>query len=190
MLSVARRPCARPAAPAGSLIGDADVSASARMAELIERFAVSIGVTLPLSTAPATVEDRWRSLRNFGLDRPGLAFAAWLDLGLVGGVVPPLLANCRDVGELLQTLARFHPLWGDDEVVLDGDRADGVVVTLRSPNGAPAHSDTLDAFFAILARVTGQLTTPPLRPARLLLGSRGLSAHCRRRSLRRTRRPT
>jgi AraC-like DNA-binding protein len=177
MLSVARLRRVRPAAPARSLIGDADVSASARMVEMIDRFAASTGATTPLSNAPATIEDQWQRLRTFGLDRPGLAFAAWLDLGLVGGVVPPLLANCSDVSELLNSLARFHPLWGDDEVVLDNNGSDGVAVTLRSPNGASAHGDTLDAFFAILARVIGQLTMPAMRPARLLLRSRDVEGY-------------
>ena len=146
--------------------------ATARMVEIIDQFAVHLGVIPPTSDPLQGIEARWEMFRDGGVERPGLAFAAWMDLALVGGVVPPMLANCRDVGTLLDTLARYHPLWGEDEVVVDVNRSGWAAVTLRAPAGAVVHRDTLDAFFAVLARMVGQLTNPPMRPARLSVTSR------------------
>ena len=153
------------------------MSATARMVEIIDQFAAHVGITPATSDPLNGIEARWEMLRDGGVKRPGLAFAAWMDLGLVGGVVPPLLANCRDVGALLGTLARYHPLWGDDEVVVDINRSGWAAVTLRAPVGAVVHRDTLDAFLAVLARTFGQLTNPPMRPARLSLRSRDVDGY-------------
>ena len=161
MLSVPGHRRRRPASPAESLIGDADMSATARMVEIIDQFVAHVGITPATSDPLNGIEARWEMLRDGGVERPGLAFAAWMDLGLVGGVVPPLLANCRDVGALLESLARYHPLWGDDEVVVDINRSGWAAVSLRAPVGAVVHRDTLDAFLAVLARTFGQLTNPP-----------------------------
>jgi AraC-like DNA-binding protein len=141
------------------------VSATARMVDVIDQFATSMGVSIS-STSSDWIGGRWDSLRSGGLDNPGLALAEWIDLGLVGGIVPPLLANSKDVGSLLDTLARVHPLWGDDEVVIDKKRSGWTAVTLRAAGNA-VHPDTFDAFFAVLARMVSQLTRPSIRPARL-----------------------
>lgn len=146
------------------------MSAAARMVDMIDRFTTSLGLhtgTPADSGIDARIDERWELLRANGIDRPGLAFAAWLDLGLVGGVLPPLLANCRDVGALIDALARFHPIWGDDEVVIEHTGSGWCAVELRGPAGAAVHRDTTDAFFATLARMLGALTDPPVRPARL-----------------------
>ncbi len=139
--------------------------ATARMVDVIDQFAASVGVSIT-STSPDWIGGRWDSLHLGGFERPGLAFAEWIDLGLVGGIVPPLLANSRDVASLLDTLARVHPLWGDDEVVIGKSRSGWTTVTLGAIGGA-VHPDTLDAFFAVLSRTIGQLTRPSIRPTRL-----------------------
>ena len=70
------------------------MSATARMVEIIDQFVAHVGITPATSDPLNGIEARWEMLRDGGVERPGLAFAAWMDLGLVGGVVPPLLANC------------------------------------------------------------------------------------------------
>jgi AraC-like DNA-binding protein len=139
------------------------------MIDVIDQFAASIGVrTCSSDTSDLSdgIDVRWEALRNAGIEHPGLAFASWVDLGLVGGVVPPLLANCRTVGTLLEALARFHPLWGDDQVIVDMNRSGWAMVTLRAPVGATVHPDTIDAFFAVLSRTLGQLTRPAIAMVR------------------------
>ena len=138
-----------------------------RMVDAIDRFAASVGVSVdhanPVSEG---ITQRWEALRAAGVDDPGLRFACWVDLASVGGVVPPLLANCTDVGELLDTLVRFHPLWGDDEIALERTELRDARVRLRGPGGTAAHRDTRDAFFTLLARMVGQVTHPPVQPMR------------------------
>ena len=143
------------------------MSTRTRMVEIIDQFSVAVGLVAPAGGAPGDIVTRWERLRSAGVDRPGQAFGEWLDLGVVGGVVPPLLANCRNVDALLVALARFHPLWGDDEVRLESDRSGWVRATLRSATGDDVHPDTLDAFLVALTRMVGRLTNPPLAPARL-----------------------
>lgn len=136
------------------------------MATAIGRYAASLGIDT--SACGDDIAGRWAALLAAGVANPGLAFARWLDLALVGGVVPPLLANSADVGTLLATLARFHPLWGDDAVVVTPRRDGGAVVTLRPPAGGALHPETFDAFAALLCRLLAQLTSPAVRPSRLV----------------------
>ena len=158
------------------------MAASASMAGLVERFAASLGLG-PAVRADATtgsLASHWDALRHAGIERPGLRFAAWLDLGTVGGVLPPLLANGADVDTVLRVLARFHPLWGDDEVVVDDSPTGGLVVGLRpGAAGDGPHADTVDAFVALLAGTMQRLTTPPVLARRLLLRGPAAPEHGR-----------
>jgi AraC-like DNA-binding protein len=135
------------------------------MVDVIDRFAALQGVTTPQG-ANSSIADRWNDLRAAGVDDPGHRFGQWVDLALVGGVIPPLLANCRDVGELLQTLVRFHPLWGDDEILLDQTERGEYRLRLCGAGMTAAHRDTRDAFFTLLSRMLDHVTDASVRPTR------------------------
>jgi AraC-like DNA-binding protein len=142
------------------------VSRRNRMIDVVDRFAESVGVRPVGSACGSDIAARWDALRESGIARPGLAFARWVDLAMVGGVVPPLLANCATVGDVLQTLAAFHPLWGDDEVVVRALHSGSVRIELRPSDGRGVHDDTADAFFALLHRTIKQLSVAPLATVR------------------------
>jgi AraC-like DNA-binding protein len=148
------------------LIGDADMTSAGRMIDVIDQFAASVGVAIDTRTPGDELAGRWDTLRTGGVTDPGLRFASWVDLAMIGGVIPPLLANCKDVNTLLETLVRFHPLWGDDDIVLDRTSTGRVHLRLSAKHGQHVHVDTRDAFFAILARMLGQVTSPPVQPTR------------------------
>jgi AraC-like DNA-binding protein len=80
--------------------------------------------------------------------------------------VPPLLANCPDVRSIVEALAQFHPLWGDDIVVLRPTPSGGMNLLLESVQ-APVHPDTFVAFAGVLTRVLATLTGTTLRSPRL-----------------------
>jgi AraC-like DNA-binding protein len=142
------------------------VAASARMVDVIDRFAHSLGVAVSASHQGQGISGRWAALRAAGVDRPGLRFAAWVDVALIGGVIPPLLANCPDVETLLDTLVRFHPLWGDDSIVVGRGPDGSTRVRLQGPGDGEVHPDTSDAFVALFVRLLGQVTSPAVRPIR------------------------
>jgi AraC-like DNA-binding protein len=142
------------------------MTSSGRMVDVIDQFAASVGVRTNTHKPDRGVATRWDALREGGVTDPGLRFATWVDLALIGGVIPPLLANCKDVGTLLETLVRFHPLWGDDDIVLERNASGRVQLRLSGREGQSVHPDTRDAFFAILARMLSQVTSPVVLPTR------------------------
>ena len=116
----------------------------------VGRFAAGYGV------AAGTIDETWEALKQAGVAQPGLAFASWVETVALAGLLTPLLANCPDVGTALAELARFHPLLERDRILLTrGPRS--VTLTLRAPDGGPAHEDTVDAFFAVLCRMLRRL---------------------------------
>jgi AraC-like DNA-binding protein len=141
------------------------MTSNRRMVDVIDRFAALHGVTVEPGSG-GSISGRWNALRAAGVEDPGHRFGQWVDLALVGGVIPPLLANCQDVGELLRTLVRFHPLWGDDEIVLDQASHGECTVGLRGTGLTPVHSDTRDAFFTLLSRMLHQVADASVRPTR------------------------
>jgi AraC-like DNA-binding protein len=142
------------------------MTSAGRMTDVIDQFAASVGIRTDTRKPNGGVASRWDALREGGVTDPGLRFAAWVDLALIGGVIPPLLANCKDVGTLLATLVRFHPLWGDDEIVLERGTSGRVQLRLSGREDKSVHPDTRDAFFAILARMLSQVTAPAVLPTR------------------------
>ena len=128
----------------------------------IARFAAAHGV--PFSSPEAT----WDALRAAGLDRPGLAFAAWTDVTVLGGLVGPIAVNSPDIGSLLDDLERFHPLFGRDRIVLTR-RPHEVSLSLRAPNGPPANPDTVEECFALLCRIVRSVAGDDASPSRVAL---------------------
>jgi AraC-like DNA-binding protein len=126
------------------------------------RFAAAHG--LPFSSAEAM----WDALRAGGLDRPGLAFAAWADITVLGGLVGPIAVNSPDIGSLLDDLERFHPLFDRDRIVLTR-RSHEVSFSLRAPDGRPAHPDTVEACFAMLCRIVHSVAGEEAGPSRVTL---------------------
>ncbi|MEQ1699091.1 MAG: helix-turn-helix transcriptional regulator [Ilumatobacteraceae bacterium] len=129
------------------------------MIATIDRFAEVHGV--PTSSLPhdgAGVRARWVALRAASLERPGVAFAEWVDLAMIGGVLPALVVNSHDVGDAVRTLSKFHALWGDDEVAVE-TRDDGSMrVSLRGPAGTAPDAETLAALLTLLVRVLDRVT--------------------------------
>ena len=161
---------------------------NARMVDVIDQFAAEQGIAVatPVDDEAVSqtlnrtlIEQRWASLEAAGIERPGLAFGEWVDLMMVGGVLPPLLANCENVGVLLDALVKFHPLWGDDEVVLKPLPGGVMAITLQGPNGTDVHPHTVDAFFTTLTRMLATLTRPPLRARTLILRTPMVAQHRR-----------
>ncbi|MFF4550570.1 helix-turn-helix domain-containing protein [Streptomyces sp. NPDC001435] len=115
----------------------------------------------------------WEALGQGGVEHPGLAFAASSDTTALGGVLAPILANSPDVGAMLDSLGRFHPLIGHNELVVrrcpGGDGAASVSVSLRDLDGGAAHPDTVDACFAMLCAIARRLAGEGVAPDRVLL---------------------
>lgn len=116
----------------------------------IAQFAASHGVVAH------SLEGAWEALTRSGLAQPGLALACWAEAMALGGLFTPIVANCPDVGTALEELERFHPLLDRDRIILTR-RPGSVSVSLRSPDGGPAHEDTVDACFAVLCRMIRRL---------------------------------
>ncbi|MEU9209245.1 helix-turn-helix domain-containing protein [Streptomyces sp. NPDC048415] len=115
----------------------------------------------------------WDALGQKGVEHPGLAFGASSDTTALGGVLAPILANSPDVGAMLDSLGRFHPLIGRNELVVRqrpvGDGATTVSVSLRGLDGGTAHPDTVDACFAMLCAIARRLAGEGVWPDRVLL---------------------
>lgn len=115
----------------------------------------------------------WESLGRGGVEHPGLAFAASSDTTTLGGVLAPILANSPDVGAMLDSLGRFHPLIGRNELVVRrcpvGNGTATVSVSLRDLGGGAAHPDTVDACFAMLCAIARRLAGEGVAPDRVLL---------------------
>ncbi len=127
------------------------------------RFAAARGV--PAGLPP---EAMWAALRADGLEQPGLAFAAWAEITVLGGLLGPIAVNSPDIGTLLDDLERFHPLFGREQIVLTR-RPREVSFSLRAPNGLPADPDTVEACFALLCRIIRSLTDVDAGPSRVAL---------------------
>lgn len=128
----------------------------------IARFAATHG-------APASEpEAAWDALRAAGLDRPGLAFAAWAEITVLGGLLGPIAVNSPDIGSLLDDLERFHPLFGRERIVLTR-RPHTWSVSLRAPDGLPANPDTVEACFALLCRIVCSIADDEAGPSRVAL---------------------
>jgi AraC-like DNA-binding protein len=69
---------------------------------------------------------------------------------------------------LLDRLQRFHPLFGSQRLMLVNEH-DSTSVWLEATDGAPAHPDTIDAFFAILCSLARQLTSNRATASRVVL---------------------
>lgn len=112
----------------------------------------------------------WDALRAAGVDQPGLAFAAWAEMTVLGGLLGPIAVNSPDIGTLLDDLERFHPLFGRERIVLTR-RPREVSFTLLAPDGTPADPDTVEACFAMLCRIIRSLTDAEadVGPARVAL---------------------
>jgi AraC-like DNA-binding protein len=114
----------------------------------------------------------WEALRRSGMAHPGLAFATWAETAMLGGLVPPILANSPDVGTMLDCLRHFHPLVGRNELVVHPRRRGGsgtVHVSLRAQDGGAADPDSVDACFALLCRTVRRLSGEAGGPDRVLL---------------------
>ena len=128
----------------------------------LARFAALHGA--PVSSPEAT----WEALRAAGLDRPGLAFAAWAEVTVLGGLVGPIAVNSPDIGALLDDLERFHPMFGREQILL-ARRPHEVSLSLRAPSGLPADPDTVEACFALLCRIVCSIAGGEARPSRVAL---------------------
>ena len=126
------------------------------------RFAALHGAPVPLAQTP------WDALRAAGLQRPGLAFAAWAEITVLGGLVGPIAVNSPDIGSLLDDLERFHPMFGRERIVLTR-RPREVSLSLRSPGGLPADPDTVEACFALLCRIVRSIAGGAAGPSRVAL---------------------
>ncbi len=128
----------------------------------IGRFAAGYGV------AAGSVDETWEALKQAGVAQPGLAFASWVETVALAGLLTPLVANCPDVDTALAELERFHPLLERDRIVL-ARWPQSASVTLRSPDGGPAHPETADAFFAVLCRMLRRLAGERALPSQVML---------------------
>lgn len=115
----------------------------------------------------------WAALHQSGVAHPGLAFAASAETTTLGGVLAPILANSPDVGTMLDSLGRFHPLIGRNELLVRrqpvGSGPVTASVSLRALNGGTAHPDTVDACFAMLCAIVRRLGGAGVAPDRVLL---------------------
>jgi AraC-like DNA-binding protein len=128
----------------------------------VSRFAAGYGV------AAGSVDETWEALRRAGVAQPGLAFASWVETVALAGLLTPIVANCPDVATALAELARFHPLLERDRIVLTRG-PQSVTLTLRAPDGRPAHDDTVAAFFAVLCRMLRRLAGDRAVPSQVTL---------------------
>lgn len=124
--------------------------------------------SLPPPSPPSSPEATWEALRAAGLEQPGLAFAAWAEITVLGGLLGPIAVNSPDLGSLLDDLERFHPLFGRERIVLTR-RPHEVSLSLRTPSGLPANPDTVEACFALLCRIVRSLTDVGVGPSRVAL---------------------
>jgi AraC-like DNA-binding protein len=145
------------------------------MIEAVDRFSIARGVAGPKDRAD--FGSRWDALRAAGIDFPGLQYAKWIDWGLIGGVLPPLLSSCENVENLLVALVQFHPLWGNADVVLEQSPLGTAVVSLRPVGGERIDRDTFDAFVGILIRVLCELTETKMKGQRLSISSEPSTEH-------------
>jgi AraC-like DNA-binding protein len=138
------------------------------VADLAERFAAEHGVLVPERGSDRDrLVDMWTAL-SAEFTHPGLAFARWVTGTLLGGVFPTILANSPNVGALLDRLERFHPLFGKQRLMFANEHH-STSVWLEATDGAPAHPDTIDAFFAIMCWLTRHLTSNRAAPSRIML---------------------
>jgi AraC-like DNA-binding protein len=114
----------------------------------IRQFAAARGV----SADGVDLTPLWSGLRSAGLPFPGLAYADWADTLALGGVLATVLANSPTLETALTLLERFHPLLGRDVIALSRN-ASAVGVSLQAAAGGAADPETVDAAFAMLARV-------------------------------------
>jgi AraC-like DNA-binding protein len=128
----------------------------------VRRFAASHGV------AATSLAEAWDALDGIGLARPGLAFASWTEMSVLGGLLAPVLVNCPDVATMIDDLERFHPLVDNDRIVVDREPRH-VAVSLRSPHGRPSHPDTVDACFTLLCRAIRRLAGEQAAPTLVTL---------------------
>lgn len=119
------------------------------LTSLVHVFARTHGAAVP---ADAPLPQVWAALAGTGLGRPGRECGTWAAGRAVGGAFLPLVASSRDVGALLDRLVRAHPRLGG-ECLTAHRTQDGVVVTLRAPDGGAADPDTVDACFGLLLAV-------------------------------------
>src|SRR5829696_3311938 len=139
------------------------------VAGLAVGFAAEQGVLVPERAGQGDrLADVWTALSSAEVTHPGLAFAGWATRTLLGGVFPTILANSPDVGALLDRLHRFHPLFGTQRLIVANERH-STSVWLEATGGAPAHPDTIDAFFASLCWLTRHLTSNRAAPSRVAL---------------------
>lgn len=140
----------------------------------IARFAAVHGASVSLTTTVSPIspvsplEPTWEALRTAGVDHPGLAFAAWAEITVLGGLLGPIAVNSPDIGSLLDDLERFHPLFGREQIVLTR-RPHEVSLSLRAPDGSPTNPDTVVACFALLCRIVRALTDVDAGPSRVAL---------------------
>ena len=136
---------------------------------MVSAYAAELGLpVVELDDEPRQLERLWSALAATGEPHPGLSFARWAEPTLVGGVLPTILANCPDIGSLLDRLHRYHPIFGPERLMLAKERG-SASVWLESPGSGPAHPETIDAFFAILTWLTRRLTSSRGGPARVAL---------------------
>ncbi|MFE2284530.1 helix-turn-helix domain-containing protein [Streptomyces sp. NPDC059443] len=143
----------------------------------LQAYALARGAARPVRAEPRTADDwlapYWEELRLAGVAQPGLAFAASAETTALGGVLAPILANSPDVAALLDSLGRFHPLVGRNELVVRRSPAGSgpatVSLGLRALDGGAAHPETVDACFAMLCRTVRRLAGEGARPDRVLL---------------------
>jgi AraC-like DNA-binding protein len=153
--SAGRFPQGAPVLPADAFLARVPEDA---VTDLVVRFAADHGVSVPEGFGHGDrMADAWAALSSAGVTHPGLAFAAWATRTLLGGVFPTILANSPDVAGLLDRLQHFHPLFGPHRVML-ASQHNSMSVWLEATDGAPAHPETIDAFFAMLCSLTQQLT--------------------------------
>ncbi|WP_329144555.1 AraC family transcriptional regulator [Streptomyces sp. NBC_01456] len=145
----------------------------------LRAYALTRGAVLPdlLATDDRAQVDwlapLWDALRQAGVVYPGLMFGTSAEPSALGGVLSSILANTPDIGAMLDTLVRFHPLIGRNELVVrrrPGSRGPGEVsLSLRALDGGAGHPDTVDAFFTMLCAAVRRRAGQGVGPDRVLL---------------------
>lgn len=131
----------------------------------MSRFAAGHGVS---PAGAASIPEAWEALAQAGMRHPGLAFAAWTETTVLGGLLAPVLTNSPTVGSMIDDLERFHPLIGNERITVERG-ARHAAVGLRSPDGRPSHPETVDACFAVLCQAIRRLAGDQARPALVTL---------------------
>jgi AraC-like DNA-binding protein len=137
-------------------------------ADLALAFAAAQGIAISAPPETDVLAQVWRAAAAADIAHPGLAFAAWAEPALVGGVLPTILANCADIGAFLERLHRYHPLFGPERLMYSAERG-SALVWLEGQDGSPAHPDTIDAFFAWLSWLPRRLTHNSAGPTRITI---------------------